>query len=98
MRKFVVVAIAAGVLAGPAAAQNIGDVGRMLQDQVLPRRGLLPDSRSGTGQFTSRAVVATRNGALISAGIRVGVGTKNAMTRDGARTATATDLTKNAAG
>ena len=43
MRDFVMVAMAAAVLAGPAAAQNIGDVGRMLQDQVLPRQG--PDPR-----------------------------------------------------
>ncbi len=43
MRNFVVVAIAVGVLAGPVAAQNIGDVGRMLQEQVLPRQG--PDPR-----------------------------------------------------
>ncbi len=43
MRGFVVVAIAMGVLAAPAVAQNIGDIGRALEQQVLPRRG--PDPR-----------------------------------------------------
>ena len=43
MRDFVLIAIAVGALAGPAAAQNLGDVGRMLQDQVLPRQA--PDPR-----------------------------------------------------
>ena len=43
MLGFVVVAIAMGVLAAPAAAQNIGDIGRALQQQVLPRQG--PDPR-----------------------------------------------------
>ena len=43
MRDFVMVGMAVAMLAGPAAAQNIGDVGRMLQDQVLPRER--PDPR-----------------------------------------------------
>ena len=43
MHRFVVVAIAVGVLAAPAAAQNIGDIGRTLQQQVLPRQE--PDPR-----------------------------------------------------
>ena len=43
MRRFVVVAVAVGLLAGPAAAQNIGDIGRALEQQVLPRQG--PDPR-----------------------------------------------------
>ena len=51
MRSMIIVAIAVGVIAGPAAAQNIGDVGRLLQDQVLPRPG--PDPRQ---QERDRAV------------------------------------------
>jgi hypothetical protein len=43
VQKILAAAIAVGVLAAPAAAQNLGDVGRMLQDQVLPRQG--PDPR-----------------------------------------------------
>jgi hypothetical protein len=43
MRSFVVVALAVGVLAVPAAAQNIGDIGRAIEQQVLPRQG--PDPR-----------------------------------------------------
>jgi len=43
VQKFLAAAIAVAVLAGPAAAQNLGDVGRMLQEQVLPRQG--PDPR-----------------------------------------------------
>ena len=43
MQRFVVVAIAMGVLATPAVAQNIGDIGRAIQQQVLPGQG--PDLR-----------------------------------------------------
>jgi hypothetical protein len=43
MHSFVVVALAVGVLAVPAAAQNIGDIGRAIEQQVLPRQG--PDPR-----------------------------------------------------
>ena len=43
MQRFVVAAIAMCVLATPAAAQNIGDVGRAIQQQVLPRQE--PDPR-----------------------------------------------------
>ena len=42
MRRFFVVAIGV-VLAVPAAAQSLGDVGRLLQEQVIPRQG--PDPR-----------------------------------------------------
>lgn len=37
MYRFVAAAITLAVLAAPAAAQSIGDIGRALQQQVLPR-------------------------------------------------------------
>ena len=42
MRKFAVAAIGLA-LAGPAAAQGLGDVGRLLQQQIQPRQQ--PDPR-----------------------------------------------------
>ena len=43
MRRIIVAAAIGLVLAGPAVAQGLGDVGRLLQEQVLPRQG--PDPR-----------------------------------------------------
>lgn len=43
MRRIMVAAAVGLVLAGPAVAQGLGEVGRLLQDQVLPRQG--PDPR-----------------------------------------------------
>ncbi len=43
MRRTMVAAAMGLVLAGPAMAQGLGDVGRLLQEQVLPRQG--PDPR-----------------------------------------------------
>lgn len=43
MYRFVGAAIALCVIATPALAQNIGDLGRALEQQLLPRQG--PDPR-----------------------------------------------------
>lgn len=42
MYRFVAAVITVAAFAAPATAQNIGDIGRAIQQQVLPRQGADP--------------------------------------------------------
>ncbi len=44
MRKLMMAAAVGLVIAGPAVAQNLNDVGKLLQDQFLPGQQRQPDA------------------------------------------------------